>query len=447
MQDLPVEFRSEIIKPLLKTLASGESCSLVGVGSSGKSNVVLHLLRADVREHYLGESARNTLCVRVDCAELSDYSIHSLQGLILEAVLHAVKQMGAGMDAIRQSLDQLWEQVTGTESQERTRRALEDAITRLLQAGVRQVYIILDDFDHVVQKAAPPTLNSLRALRDKHKYQVMYVAVTRRELAFLRNEHEFEDLYEIVCNETIPIGPYLEQDADFMADRLAARWGLPGQLSTDEKQCLRKASGCHAGLLRAILWSTQCVEHVPLTSPDLTEKLRGHRDIIPECIKIWESLEDREIANLVSLVGQGWPVDAGVEQLEAKGLARHNLDDTWEVFSPVLEDFVSARLPPRRFDVELEPEQVRVNGRLIKLEAVEFQLFACLYYQRGKLVPRQELIGQMIKSEAGQRRFPGSPEQRLEGYMAEVKRKINSIRQEFVVHAPNGYRLVDLDGK
>src|SRR5512136_2905673 len=217
---LPVEFRGEIIEPLLNSLRGGESCSLIGVGSSGKSNLMRHLARQEVREHYLGEAARSMLAVYVDCAKLTDYTIRALHGLVLEAVSNAVQESSLETATLRPKLESLWEQAAEAAVPDKVRRALEEAIASVLRAGITQIFVILDDFDHVVQNAPGPVLNSLRALRDNFKARLMYTTVTCRELAFLRNENEYQDFYELVCSETMPTGPYRESDARVMMDRL-----------------------------------------------------------------------------------------------------------------------------------------------------------------------------------------------------------------------------------
>ncbi|MEK7786897.1 MAG: hypothetical protein AAB658_15925, partial [Chloroflexota bacterium] len=69
MSDLPipVEFRSEIIHRVLSVLRGGESCALVGIGSSGKSNIARHLVRADVRLLHLGADAAQTIILYLNC--------------------------------------------------------------------------------------------------------------------------------------------------------------------------------------------------------------------------------------------------------------------------------------------------------------------------------------------------------------------------------------------
>src|SRR5947207_9009124 len=49
---LPLSFRSDLLKHMLAGLQSGESCSLVGISGTGKSNVARFLQRHDVQQFY-----------------------------------------------------------------------------------------------------------------------------------------------------------------------------------------------------------------------------------------------------------------------------------------------------------------------------------------------------------------------------------------------------------
>jgi len=348
-------------------------------------------------------------------------------------------------------LESLWEQAAKAAVPDKARRALEEGIASVLRAGISQVFVILDDFDHVVQKAPGPVLNSLRALRDNFKTRLMYITVTRCELAVLRNENEYQDFHELVCCETMPIGPYRESDAKVMMDRLVSRWGLP-PLSEAERQRLWEASGGHAGLLRTILWTARHDRQVDLLSPGLIQYLRGHKDVEPECEKIWESLEEDEKRELQALASQSGPLDLAVRPLERKSLIRRRLlDGTFDIFSPILADFVQGGLPGGRVTIELMPElrQIRVEGRVVSdLDKVEYHLFAYLYQHRSQPVSRPDLIREMIDVEVDRHHFSGRPEQRLDAYLAEMKRKIDTARQTYIIHEPDGsYRLIGPDGK
>ena len=63
----PLTFRAQVIEPLLHLARAGESVALVGVAGTGKSNLARFLTRADVRLHYLGERAAQTMVLYCYC--------------------------------------------------------------------------------------------------------------------------------------------------------------------------------------------------------------------------------------------------------------------------------------------------------------------------------------------------------------------------------------------
>lgn len=444
MADLPLppEFRSEVIRPLLTALNAGESCSLVGVGSSGKSNVARHLTRLDVREHHLEDLAETNLYLYVDCVKLLDYSAQSLHSLILEALPHAAKEAGPELKVLIPKLETWLEQATNTASADRVRHFLEEAIAAAFQAGVRRIVVTLDDFDPVVVNAPARVLNGLRALRDDFKSRFMYVAVTRRELGFLREAEVYQDFHELISPTTIPVGPYREEDAEHMIERLALRWSLPRTLGENEKQRLLEVSGRHAGLLKAILLTTQRDQFVSILASDLIEKLRGHKEVEPECLKIWESLEEDETTDLLALASRHKPMGEGLRSLQRKGIIRQRSDGAYDLFSSLFFNFVRETWAEERFTIRLIPGQktVRIGNRVINdLNEIEHRLFACLYEHQGTSVTRQDLIREMIEEEAGHPIFPGRPERRLDSYMTEIKHKVDTTDQEYVIYEPEGY--------
>lgn len=439
---LPPEFRSEVIRPVLKTLTAGESCSLVGVGSSGKSNVARHLTRLDVRQHHLGELAQTDLYLYVNCVKLLDYSAQSIHSHILEALPRATQETGSEMKALNPKLETWLEQAAKAASPDRVRHILEEAIAAAFQAGARQMVVTLDDFDPVVINAPARVLNSLRALRDDFKSRFMYVTITRRELAFLRDADEYQDFHEIISPTTLAVGPYRAADAELMIERLALRWSLPQTLNEKEKQRLLEASGGHAGLLKAMLLATQRDHYVSLMAPNLIEKMRGYKEVEPECQKIWESLEAEETADLLALASRHKPVGEGLPLLQRKGLIRPRSDGAYDLFSPLFFNFVRDTWAEGRFTIILVPGQktIRIGDRVINdLNEIEFRLFACLYEHQGTSVPRPDLIREMIEGEAGQPLFPVRPERRLDSYMTEIKHKVDTPDQEYVIYEPEGY--------
>ena len=328
-KDAPVGFRAETLEPVTRLLRSGESCAVVGVGSSGKSNVARHLVRADVRQEYFGAEAESTVLVYVNCKPLARRAPHELFLHALDQLGRAVAEHSGALHAEQAAVEALW-QAAEAQPESLARRNLDLAVSRLEAAGATHLALVLDDCDDLFALAAPVLFSDLRGLRDNHKPRLVYATFTRREPAFLRaNTPEFEELFELLSapGHTIPVGPYGEADALLMLRRLAARQLGAGQLgagqlgagqapprslSEAEAQRLYQLAGGHAGLLRALFFATQFDPTLAADalSAEHWTHLADHADVEGECGKIWDSLEPEERAAL-ALVAAGERAGAG----------------------------------------------------------------------------------------------------------------------------------------
>jgi hypothetical protein len=441
---IPTEYRSDVCARVLDTVAKGESCTLIGVGSSGKSNIARQLIRADARAFCLKDRARGMAGVLVDCLKYIDYTTQSLHRLILQALLQAAQTPDAppALAGAAPELEQLWDRATETESADRVRDTLERAINLVFQRGVNQMFIVLDDFDNVLMHAPAQALNSLRGLRDNHKNRLMYVAVTRREMDFIRPEREYEDFAELVAATPIPAGMYSYNDAIFAVNRLAQRWGLDGRMREPEKRRVLELSGSHPGLLKAIMMIVNQDERFDLMAGDVLFKLSGHKDTEPECEKIWDSLDEDEHAALIAVANRDNPPSDDLRRLTKKELVRQRVTGEYAIFSPIFADFVLRQMtiPAGVAQVDLDPKSntVRIDGRAIRnFDQIEYELFAAVYDRRGQPVTMRDLLGVILSHGSGRGRFSGPPEQRLERYMEEVMSKVNRPGRTYIVSAPD----------
>jgi hypothetical protein len=86
-------YRQEILTPVMHTIAAGESCSIVGVASTGKSNLFRFLLRPEVRQTYLGENWGNYLFLYIDTHSLTELSEWGLYELLLRCTVEATEDL------------------------------------------------------------------------------------------------------------------------------------------------------------------------------------------------------------------------------------------------------------------------------------------------------------------------------------------------------------------
>jgi hypothetical protein len=448
----PAHYRKNICGKILEALAKGESVSIIGVGSSGKSNVSRHLIRADARAACLGMAADGMFGVLIDCMKYVDRSAAALYRLMLQSLTQATQLPDAPAEVARlgDSFNALLERAFDTDQFDRVRYYLESAIEAVFKSGVKQMFFVLDDFDHALIHAPNQALNSLRGLRDNHKNRLMYLTVTRKELDVLRPESEYEDFAEIVTPITIPVGMYAWTDAQFAADELIARWNLQGRMDGPARQNVIEWSGAHPGMLKAILNIANRNTSIDFSMRDTLTRLYGHKDTEPECDKIWDSLDEEEKqAMFAAFSGEG--ADARLlGRLKSKELIRERARGNFVAFSPIFEDYVLRRKPasstPAKAQVTMDASSllIRIDGRrLLDIDDVEFRLFERLHHRRNTPVPQRELLAVMLASGTSQTRFGGMPEQRLERYMEMLINKANTGVRNYIYVEGDAYRFRD----
>jgi len=97
---LPAQFRQEIFQQFIPLLRARESCALVGVGSSGKSNIARHLMRADVRLHYFGPDTPHVFVLYVNCKPLAHHPPHKLYLQALDQLTRAAEELAGTYQAL-----------------------------------------------------------------------------------------------------------------------------------------------------------------------------------------------------------------------------------------------------------------------------------------------------------------------------------------------------------
>jgi DNA-binding winged helix-turn-helix (wHTH) protein len=398
---LPLTFRQEIIKPIMTAIAAGESCALVGAGSVGKSNLMRFLALPEVRQHYLEDGAEQYLFLYIDGNALLEASEWGVYELMLHRVVEAV---GTQEEAEAAQLDDLYQRAVSKEGRGLILRYLDRALKILCRRLNHRLVFLFDEFDAVFQFLDRHFFAALRALRDEHKYRLVYVIATRQEFSRLCDVRDSEAFHELFSNKnTLGLGPYSEEDARHMIARLSARAG--GSLSETAIEQLLDLTGRHPGLIRAGFWSLVVDPSIP---PDhFSRELLGDAGVWDECRRIWDGLDQDEQAALVELCEEVWPPGSGkavTELLRLKGLIISQGQKSMpRIFSPLFKDFVADQDTPyvEGLVVDLVSRTVRVQGYDItqSLTRLEYELLAYLYQRRCQVCTRDEIIAALYPDE------------------------------------------------
>jgi len=425
LADHPLTFRRELVARIMHSIIAGESCSIVGVASTGKSNLFRFLIRPDVRHRYLGEGWGKYLFLYVDTNSLTELSEWGLYKLLLWRVVEAVEDLEVESQWSKLFSD-LYQQALLPEKRPLARSYLEWDAKNLCQRLGFNLVFLFDEFDEIFRQVDTRFFLSLRALRDEHKYRLSYVVATRDELSRIREDMgECESFYELFSLNTYGLGSYNRADAIHMVQRLVARRGIP--VTDDETNLLIEVSGGHPGILRAAFWalSDRKIEK----SGDISRQFfLDHLDIQAECAKIWDSIGEDERTALADLAA-GYPLqrlERGIVRLlRLKGLVRESRAGQAAVFCQLFENFVNQQGVFRDIRLDKKSGKVWVEGRAISdLTPGEFTLLSYLFERRGEVCSRDEL----------EALYPGKS-QNVDTLMDQLRGKIESAprRPKYVI--------------
>lgn len=436
MSDLPLslDFRSELFVPLTAQLRAGESAALLGVGSCGKSNVVRFLKRADAREFYFQEQAAATLYTPVDCYKMPDTAEVTVYAAMLAALAETAPTLGEEGAKLAPQFDAWWNEIIATNRAPIAQRRVAEALAALLNGPAKRVILLFDDCDELIAHAQPALFRNLRALRDDHKYRLVYITVTRRELARLRDmSPDYESFFELLARHQFALQPYQRDDANFMLKRLVARNAGTRPFTDAELQNVYRLTGGHAGLVGVTFELVKNTERA--STPDLLDFLADKRVVYQESQKIWDSLEDYEHADLLALVQHQEPPGDGLPPLLKKGIVKKNERGGLEIFAELFERFVEEQLeqdtageddtsnvntPPLRITHDALGGVVRVNARTVLLSPVESELFGYLFAHCERACDANELVNVLMTVDYG-----GNPYGRLHMHLTRMQERLN----------------------
>ncbi len=286
----PPEYRTEICTRILRHVLRGESCTVLGVGSSGKSNVARQLAWAEARAHCLhGQTpdAEGVLGVLVDFLNNTSGDAAGFYRLFLEAMMKASTAEDALARAVplRADLTQMWERSTETASPDRVRVYLQEAVARCFKGGITHLFFVLDDFDKQLESTPPALLNSLRAIRDDYKGRLTYITMLRREAAFVlstasRERRDYEDLLDLIAKQVFAVGRFEGVDIDIFIKRLLLQGTRP--LGPAEIQRLVAWAGGHAGLMKTLYGAVE-KGNLDLLSSNGLQQAQQRPDVRSDC--------------------------------------------------------------------------------------------------------------------------------------------------------------------
>ncbi len=317
----PIEFRQQEVGYVMERWRASDSCSLVGVGSVGKSNLLQHLSDPNVQSFYMKDVAggKPFKAIIIDPTLLGPLPNESHQDS--EAI-----RCWAGYELMMHRLFLAFYPFDNLSADDArvfydTYQALQDGNNplyaymglRYFELGLEifmkqgtQIVFMFDEFEEMLKQLPVKFFLTLRGIRDTNKRQLSYLTFTRSPLPDIINRLDIESLdiepfTELFNDSIVYVGPYNEVDGRNMVNDLMKRNNR--KYESYAVEFLLWAAGRYAGLLRSAFRALETLgelnaDIVMTKSEQLVHELAIKRAVRIECQTIWLSLTDKEHALL-----------------------------------------------------------------------------------------------------------------------------------------------------
>jgi hypothetical protein len=307
MRKQSLEFRKEETTFVMRRWLADESCSLVGVGSVGKSNLLHHISSTEVQKHYMPAIADRFKTITLDSNMLGPLedtvSFRAWAGY--ELMMHRLYMAFYPFDVLGEDAQNFY--TAYQDLQDGTNplyaymglRYLEQGIEFFTRRGWKIVFLF-DEFEEFFNLMPVSFFQSLRGLRDSRKQSIAYLTFSREPLSVLIDKmglsrDKLEPFVELFTGNEYFVGPYNTQDRLDMLNNLVKRH--QAQLSSELTEFLLNASGGFAGLLRACFHALATIpeaSRVPVSPHDILTKLVQRSAVREECHTLWNGLTPEE---------------------------------------------------------------------------------------------------------------------------------------------------------
>lgn len=363
----PIEFRREEVSFIMQRWRASESCSLVGVGSVGKSNLLLHLEDSEVQSYYMeNTNTEKFRTIIIDPNMLgplpsSGAEVDQIRcWAAYELMMHRLFMSFYPFDLLeREEAKQFYEMYQTLQDGTNPLyaymglRYFELGLEFFMRHDIRIVFMF-DEFEEFLRQMPVKFFQTLRGLRDSHKSQLTYLTFTRSPLPVLISHYnipalEIEPFAELFTDNVCFVGPYNEVDAIRMVEELMYR--NQKTYARQEIEFLLQATGRYAGLIRAAFRVLDTLNlndyRFQMGEDQLLDTLASKPTVRTECRTIWTSLSSQEqtilraTARLTSGFTKTPDTEQAVTSLVQKRLLRvDKLTHRLQIEPPVFRAFI-----------------------------------------------------------------------------------------------------------
>jgi hypothetical protein len=369
--------RHNEISQILGLLGNGQSVSLIGPRRIGKSSLLLHLCRPEIRAE-MGLDPGKCVFVLLDCQELGGSPPEEVYESFFTGLHQAARSAGISLER--------------TDNDPGSYRALDRLLFQISQQGVSVIFL-LDEFELLAanEHLTPYFFARLRGLTTK--YGLAYLTASQRPLFAITAEEEILSSPFFNIFVTLPLGLYPPDEARTLFD--ARLNGTTLLFSPALRNHLCHLVGPHPFFLHVAGYHAyQAIQQgANLTSPADFAQLDGPIEIeaYSHLGYLWQNLSPEEQYTLAIING---PIDT-LRLLEQQCLL-NPVNGDYQYSSEILRRFVRRQevrglIQAGPFVIDQQRHQVWAGKQEVALTTSQFNIFVRLCQQPGQVVHGDDL--------------------------------------------------------
>jgi hypothetical protein len=446
--------RDEDIAYIMESIADVECCSIVGVSNMGKSVLLRSVCQPEVKQRYLGPRADDYAFVYVDFNLMLEMTEQGFYELVLRNILTELAKLEVDQGLLDR-LNESYRNVVNPANPFMVPLSFNEGMISISEGLGRRVVLLFDEFDETFQGIEGRVFLNLRALRDKYRDTLCYVAATEQRLRESRSGPEIAEFCELFAHNVRFLSTLKKDDAVRVINGFARQEEL--DFSPQDVDFIFAQAGGHPGLLEVVcrlLGATLSGGEARLYSQDeryrlLEERLGSDLNVRTECAKLWNDLTDEERDALVAFLSTPQsPLEWGVRRsLCEKSFLIEDEAGQLRPFGQLFEGFAHRqRLVkegiPQGVRVDVDGGEVWVDGQAVPtLTNLEYRLLLLLYGNIDKICDKY----QVVEAVWGEEYIEEVDDARIEKLVSRLRQKIElepSNPRYLVTVRGRGYKLV-----
>lgn len=434
---------------ILQYLYSEQCVQVVGFSNIGKSALLRLLSQPDVWIQELGEAGQEFLAVYIDCNRMLEMSDQGFYELVLRCLQESSPTL-----ATLPELQSAYEMLVAPASEFQVPLGFTRGVTAVLEASHRKVIFLFDEFDEPFTQLDSRVFLNLRALRDRHSAQLIYVTATNQPLTARPATPHVAEFCELFAPRTWFLAPLTRTDVERTVRAFMDAY--EAEFTQADIDFIFQWAGGHPNLVESVCihldnalehaQGMRASEHWELHQ-NVARQLPNDERIKQECTKLWDNCTPEEQAELMALCRT--PQQPTNQQVLANLVRRHlvlRVEGHYQIFCRLLQEFIRRKMvakpttPPRLW-VDVESGDVLVDNKPVEtLTSLEYKLMLLLFYNVDKIVDRYQLVTEVW----GEEYLDEVEDARIEKLISRLRQKIEpdpSNPQFLVTVRSRGYRL------